>query len=177
MFLQGRVEFQSGYHAPILRDVRAEIQRRKDHEGGESLTALAGGLSQMDACCLYRRQKMGVWLLVASSSLNITDLGAQEWRDSIFLQYGIKTPDLPQHCNGCGVWFSILYALYCRKVSLVMSSHNDLCDGVMYLSNKELIPSYMCNNPLINPGRSVLSKRSPLAGSHPKNNPPGMASE
>ena len=37
----------------------------------------------------------------APSTVNGTDLGAQEWRDALFLRCGLEPPDLPTQCNGC----------------------------------------------------------------------------
>ena len=68
------------------------------------------------------------------STVNRTELGAQEWRDALFLRYGLETPDLPKSCNGCKVRISISHALDCKKGGLVMVRHNDLRDGVADLS-------------------------------------------
>ena len=47
------------------------------------------------------------------STVNKTELGAQEWRDTLFLRYGLEPPDLPTHCDGCQTKFLISYALDC----------------------------------------------------------------
>ena len=47
--------------------------------------------------------------------LNIMELGAQDWKYSIFLRYGINVPEFTPHCNGCGAAFYICYALECKK--------------------------------------------------------------
>ena len=52
-------------------------------------------------------QRTGAWILVLPSAVNGTDLGAQGWRDSLFLRYGIKPPDFPSHCHGCGAAFKV----------------------------------------------------------------------
>ena len=65
------------------------------------------------------------------STVNGTDLGAQEWRDALFMRYGLDTPDLPTYCDGCQAKFSISHALDCKKGGLVMARHNELCDGVV----------------------------------------------
>ena len=64
------------------------------------------------------------------STVNGTELGAQEWREYLFLRYGIDPPDLPCHCDGCGAAFSIYHALDCKKGGLITACHNKLCDGV-----------------------------------------------
>ena len=65
------------------------------------------------------------------STVNGTDLGAQEWRDALFMRYGLDPPDLPTYCDGCQAKFSISHALDCKKGGLVMARHNELCDGVV----------------------------------------------
>ena len=45
------------------------------------------------------------------STVNGTELGAQELRDAIFLRYGLEPPDLPKYCDGCNARFSICHAL------------------------------------------------------------------
>ena len=69
-------------------------------------------------------------------TVNGTELGAQEWRDSFFLGNGIDPPDLPSHCDGCGAAFTIYHALYCKKGGLIMARHNKIHDGVRNLAGK-----------------------------------------
>ena len=48
---------------------------------------------------------------VLPSTVNETELGAQEWRYYLFLRYGIVPPNLPEHCDECGVAFDIYHTL------------------------------------------------------------------
>ena len=88
----------------------------------------------MDAQRLGCIQQTGAWLPVIPSIVNGTELGVQEWRDSLFMRYGIKPPDLMSHCYGCGVDFSIYHALDYNKGSLITVYHEKLCDGVANLA-------------------------------------------
>ena len=54
----------------------------------------------LDSNLLRRVTNMGEWLIVLLSMVNGTELGSQEWRDSIFLRYTIYIPELPPHCDG-----------------------------------------------------------------------------
>ena len=54
-------------------------------------------------------------MTVQPSTVNGTELGAQEWRDALFLRYGLEPPDLPTHCDGCQAKFSISHALDFKK--------------------------------------------------------------
>ena len=74
---------------------------------GEALTAAL----KIDVRRLGWIQRTGAWLSLLSSTFNDTELGVQEWRDSLFVGYGIEPPDLPSHCDGCGAAFSICHAL------------------------------------------------------------------
>ena len=89
------------------------------------------------------------WLTVLPSTVNGTELGAQEWRDALFLRYGLDPPDLPKYCDGCEAWFTISHALDCKKGGLVTTRHNDLHDGVANLAGKAFTPSHVRDDPLI----------------------------
>ena len=78
----------------------------------EALTATLEGPPVLHARQMQRATKTGAWLTVQLSTVNGTELGAQEWRYALFLWYGIEPPDLPTHCDGCQSKFSISHALY-----------------------------------------------------------------
>ena len=50
-------------------------------------------------------------MTVPPSTVNGTELGAQECRDSLFLRYGLEPPELPTRCDGCHAKFTISHAL------------------------------------------------------------------
>ena len=83
------------------------------------------------------------------STVNVTELGGQEWRDALFLLYCLEPPDLRTHCDGCQAKLLISHALDCKKGGLVTSRHNKLRDGVSDLAGKAFTPSHVHNNPLI----------------------------
>ena len=83
------------------------------------------------------------------------ELGAQEWRDSLFLRYGINPPDLPSHYNGCGAGLSIYHYLDCNKCGLITECHNELCYGVSDLAGKAFTPAHMRDDPKIFTGCAV----------------------
>ena len=63
--------------------------------------------------------KTGVWLTMLPSTVNGTELGVHEWRDTIFLRYSIDTPDLTYHCGGCNSALYICHGLEYKKGSLI----------------------------------------------------------
>ena len=93
--------------------------------------------------------------MVQPSTVNGTELGAQEWRDTLFLRYGLDPPDLPTHCGGCNAKFTVCHALNCKRGRLFMARHNELCDKVADLAGKAFTPSHVRDDPLILAGRTV----------------------
>ena len=89
-----------------------------------------------------------------------TELGAQEWRNSLFLSYGIDPPDLPSHCDGCGSALSIFHALEFSKGGLIVVHHNELRDGLANLSGKAFTPAHMRDDPKFFTGHAVRGGRA-----------------
>ena len=87
--------------------------------------------------------------------MNGTELGEQEWRDALFLQYGLEPPDLPKYYDGCNSKFTICHALDCKRGGLVTVRHNELRDGHRYLAGKSFTPSHIRDDPLVFAGYSV----------------------
>ena len=50
-------------------------------------------------------------MTVQPSTVNGTDLGAQEWRDDLFMWFGLNPTVLLTHCDGYQAKFSISHAL------------------------------------------------------------------
>ena len=94
----------------------------------------------------------GAWLTVQPSTVNGTEMGAQEWRDDAFLRYGLNPSDLHKYCDGCNVRFSICHALDCKRGGLVKDLHNEILDGVADLAGKAFTPSHVRNDHLIYQG-------------------------
>ena len=63
------------------------------------------------------------------STVDGAELGAQKWRDALFLQYGLEPPELTTLYDGCQAKFSIVHALDCQKGGLVTARHNELRYG------------------------------------------------
>jgi hypothetical protein len=97
-----------------------------------------------------RGQDTGQWLMVLpSSTVNGTELSAQEFRDSILLRYARTPADLPTHCDRSDQKFTVCHALECKKGGLVISRHNDIQDELIDLASKALTPSAVRNEPRI----------------------------
>ena len=98
--LRGQVEFRTADHSAFLREGQTVFCRRGQKQAEEALTAALEGAPVLNTHLLLRATKNRAWLTVQPSTVNGTEQGAQEWRDALFLLYGIETPDLPTHCDG-----------------------------------------------------------------------------
>ena len=132
----------------------------------EALTSALEGAPVLHAHRLQRAAKTRSWLTVQPSTVNGAELGSQEWRDALFLWYGLEPPDLPTYCDGCQAKFSISHALDYKKGGLVTACHNDLLDRVADLAGKVFTPSQVRNNPLIYSGCAMKMTKVAPAGSN-----------
>ena len=106
-------------------------------------------------------------------TVNGTELGAHEWRDALFLRYGLDPPDLPTHCDGYHVKFMISHTLDYKRGDLITARRNELCDKVADLEGKDITPSHVRNDPLIYSGRAVKRMKATPAGASGKNDQAG----
>ena len=111
-----------------------------------------------------RIQQTGVWLFVLPSNVNGTALGAQEWRESLFLLYGINPPNLLSHCDYCGASLTIFHDLECNKGGLFTAHHNNLHDGVTDLSGKAFTPVHVRDDSKIFTGCAVRGGKAKAKG-------------
>ena len=108
--LRGQIEFRTADHSACLRESLTAVRGRGQIRAEEALTAALEGAPVLHARRLRRAAKTGAWLTVQPSTGNGTELGAQEWRDALFLRYGLETPDLPTYCDGFQAKLSISHA-------------------------------------------------------------------
>ena len=91
-------------------------------------------------------------------------MGAQEWRDALFLRYDLKPSYLQTHCDVCQAKFSISHVLDCKKGGLITARHNDLRDGVADLAGKAFNSSHVHDDPLIYSGCALKRTKATPAG-------------
>ena len=105
----------------------------------------------------------------------------QEWRDAIFLRYGLDPLDPPHYCDGCNANFSTCHNINCKWGGLVTACHNKLCDRVADLFSKAFTPSNVRNDPLVFSGCSMKRQKEKPARTKgttvPNNAPPLEATE
>ena len=147
--LRVQVEFRTADHSACLREGRMAVWRRSAQQEGEALAATISGDPVQGARQLKQGTNTGSWLIVQKSRVNRTELGAQEWRDALFLRYRLESPDLPKYCDGCNGIFTIFRALDCKRGGLFAASHKELGYRVSDLAVKAFTPSHVRNDPLI----------------------------
>ena len=162
--LRDQVPFRTADHAASLRDGRAAVRRKSVAKAMASLEATIAGATEVVTRWLRQATKTGAWLTVQPSTVNGTELGAQEWQDAAFLRYDIEPPDLPKYCDGYNTWFLICHALDWKRGDLVTARHNELRDGVADLAGKAFTPTNVHNNPLIYQCCAVKRTKSKPAG-------------
>ena len=88
--LRGQVPFRTVDHAACLRDGRAAVRRQNAAKAVAALETTIASAPVEVTRRLRRATKNGAWLTVQPSTVNGTELGAQEWRDAAFLCYGLE---------------------------------------------------------------------------------------
>jgi hypothetical protein len=95
---------------------------------------------------ILRGKEIGQWLLVLPSTVNGTELSAQDFGDALLLRYARCPPDLPIQCDGCQQKFSVHHALECKLGGLVISRHNEIRDKLSDLASKAIFPPQFVTN-------------------------------
>jgi hypothetical protein len=99
-----------------LKKINCDSKRqvRNSAKNEKALNLIASGLSRNNKRTILRGKDTGGWLSVLPSTVNGTELSAQEFRDSVLLRYARSPPDLPSQCDGCNAALSIRHALLAR---------------------------------------------------------------
>ena len=83
--LRGQEEFRTADHSACLHKGGMTVWKRSILLVEEDLVDNLEGDPVQGARQLQRETRTGAWLMVQSSKVNGTELGVQEWRDSLFL--------------------------------------------------------------------------------------------
>ncbi|MGL5814518.1 MAG: reverse transcriptase domain-containing protein, partial [Aeromonas sp.] len=76
---------------------------------------------RLQRCC-----HTGSWLSARPGLLERTVLSAQEWRDGLYIRFGITPSHIPATCDGCNCPNDINHALNCLHGGLVHLRHNEI---------------------------------------------------
>ena len=85
-------EFSTADYDAYMREGREEMRERNTLWLEEAMADTREGAPVQVTCCLRRETKTGSWLTVHTSKVNGMELGEQEWRDALFLRYGLEPP-------------------------------------------------------------------------------------
>jgi hypothetical protein len=134
-----------------MSEVFAELSKRKDALYSKRLASSLVPMPTDTRRTIRRGMETGMWLTLAPSTVNGTELSAQEFRDHLFLRYDMRPPDLPTHCDECSAKFDMCHTLQCKKGGLVIMRHNKIKDELCDLLTKALVPSAVRDEPRIHP--------------------------
>ena len=165
--LRGQEDFRTAEHAAFLREGRKEVQKRYARRPEEALADSLEGAPVQVARHLRRVKNTGKWITIQSSTVNRMEMGAHEWRDALFLKYGLEPPDLLKFCDGFNATFPICHALECNKGGLVTAHHNEICAGVADLAGKAFMPTHVCKDLLIFEVHAVQRPKDHPSGTTP----------
>ena len=101
----------------LLQEDQGEIQCLHVQDSHTALDEAMVTDPVLDALMMIWITKMGAWLAVLPSTVNGTDLGAQEWLNTLSLCYEIDLPLIPTHFYVCNAKNSIFRALDFKKVT------------------------------------------------------------
>jgi hypothetical protein len=151
--IRGTTTYRSADHLSVLKSGKAELRKRSVERSDKQMCAILLRLPKGESRIIRRGQETGAWLSLLPSTVNGTELSAQEFRDAVSMRYGLAPPDLPHTCDGCDAPFTLQHALCCKKGGLVISRHNEIRDELIHMAGKAMTPSAIRDEPLIRPGR------------------------
>lgn len=112
-----------------VKEIKAECKAEKESRYVAEEVEIANALDEKGRRLLKCAQEKGAssWLSVLPLKRLGYTVNKQEFRDSVYLRYGWKIPDLPAHCV-CGSINSVDHAMICGRGGYVIMRHNALRD-------------------------------------------------
>jgi hypothetical protein len=152
---RGTESFSSADHKSVRNAVTTELKSRRTEKLDSTLSSILADLDCDTRRTILRGKETGQWLSVMPSTLNGTELSAQEFRDALLLRHARTPGDLPSHCDGCGAKFDVRHALECKVGGLVIQRHNEINEELCDLASKALVPSAVRVEPMIHSRRTA----------------------
>jgi hypothetical protein len=162
--LKGAVIFSSDDHTKVAKEVKGELRERKDEKETQELSGIVTKLSCDNRRTILRGKSTGQWLSVLPSTVNGTELSAQEFRDSLHLRYARSPADLQEHCDGCSSKFTVRHAFECKNGGLIIGRHDEIRDELHYLATLAFKPSMVRDKPKINTSSPVEGAKEQTEG-------------
>jgi hypothetical protein len=133
-------------HLKVIREVKAELKLCYAAKSKSSLNNLASKISCHNGRTILIGKETGQWLLVLLSTVKVMERSAQEFHDTLLLQYACCTPYLPIKCNGCLQKLSVCHALECKQGHLVIARYNKIGDKLSNLASNAFFPPQFATN-------------------------------
>ena len=111
--LREQTQFSADQHQTTVAEGRKKTSKRSIDTAATKLFDTLDPLEATLKRKIIRGCKTGAWLSTIPSTVSGTELSPREFRDGLYMRYGISPPDLPDKCDGCGAKFSIAHALSC----------------------------------------------------------------
>jgi hypothetical protein len=146
-------------------DARKDTRKKWQEEEEAAFQRITSAASKTTARQMTRSRDTGTWLTVMPSTLNGTELSADEFRDSLRLRLGLSPIALPKRCEGCGDRFTVEHAMACQIGGHVSIRHNDVKAEWHHLCAQALKPSSITDEPLIHSSQDV--RKAGQEGSEP----------
>ena len=77
-----------------------------------------------------------------------------EFWDFLYARYNVCPLNLQSHCDRCGAAFGVTHALSCSTRGLFIARQNEICDELLYLSQRAFTSASVRSEPLIHKGRT-----------------------
>jgi hypothetical protein len=119
---------------------------------------------------LLRTCHTGCWLTALPSVLTRTNLSAQEWRDALYLRYGLTPPNIPSLCDGCHKQNSLTHAIHCLSGGLVTLRHNEIRQELGAIACEVFPPSAVSVEPLLTITQTPDTTLPPAVHIHTQDN-------
>ncbi|MGL4351554.1 MAG: reverse transcriptase domain-containing protein [Plesiomonas shigelloides] len=147
-----RGAFRIADHRTAMATGRENAKRAKEASNQAIYDEQSNSLmEQPNGCILQRRLarccKTGAWLTARPGTLERTSLSAQEWRDGIYLRYGMTPQGLPALCDGCNQPNSTNHAFNCLFGGLVTLRHNDIREELGAIASEIFQPTAITIEP------------------------------
>ena len=153
--------FSLAAHRKALAKGRAAAQAAAICAAAMALEVHKLPLSTTQQRRLDRCTATGTWLTVFPNPLTRTVLSPQEWRDNLFLRFGLTPSCIPATCDGCGQTTNVNHALNCGCGGLIHLRHNEIREEILSIA-VECFP------------RAALTREPPLSNTTQNTLPTGQ---
>ena len=148
-------KFDTRIHKNGVYKERKEMKEMEDQLCASKLEEIMTEVDLEEKVRLNRALKNGAWLTINPRESNESHLSAGEFRDGLFVRYGLHPSRLQGRCDGCGAKTNLKHAMSCAKGGLIIGRHNEIRDEVGNLLIKAFSSSSVRGEPIIQHGLGV----------------------